>query len=206
VTLSDLPSDDALRSLASEILARPEYTQFRPLDERWWRQVASALQRLQSWVAGLGTWEYALLLGGLVLVLALLVFHIVWSLRVALRTPSSSDHGGRHPQVAGFDTEARRLAQEGYFLDAAHQMHLACIDRLLREGVLQLHRHDPNRTLRKRLRASSIREDLKAVFLSLLERMETRWFRDHMADVSDRELYDEWRILHDQLGLLERTP
>jgi len=194
-----------LRSLASEILARPEYAQFRPFDEKWWMHLASALLRLQNWVAGLGLFEYALLLGGLVLLLALLVFHIVWSLRIALATPSNAEHGGGDTQAAGFDTRARRLAEGGYFLDAAHQMHLACIDRLLREGVLQLHRHDPNRTLRKRLKAASLSEDLKAVFLSLLERMERRWFRDHMADASDRELYDEWRMLHDRLGSTGHT-
>jgi hypothetical protein len=203
--LSDLPSDDALRTLASQILARPEYAQFRPFDEKWWIHLESVLLRLQSWVAGLGPWEYALLLGGLVLLLALLVFHIVWSLRAALGTPSDADNRNMDRQPAGFDTQARRLAEEGYFLDAAHQMHLACIDRLLREGVLQLHRHDPNRTLRKRLTASSMSEDLKAVFLSLLERMERRWFRDHISDPSDRELYDEWRILHNRLGSPGRT-
>jgi len=85
-------------------------------------------------------------------------------------------------------------------------MHLACIDRLLREGVLQLHRHDPNRTLRRRLRATSLSEDLKSVFLLLLERLERRWFRDRTAEGSDRELYEGWRNLHDRLESLGSVP
>ncbi|HME69260.1 MAG TPA: hypothetical protein VKM54_05260 [Myxococcota bacterium] len=195
----DFPSDDALRALASQILARPEYAKFRPFDVVWWVHLKSALLRLQSWVAGLDPWLYATILGGLVLLLALLIFHIVWSLRAALGTASNANHRTAKTQATALDAQARRLAEEGCFLDAAHQMHLACIDRLLREGVLELHRHDPNRTLRKRLKATSMSEDLKAVFVSLLERLERRWFRDHTADPSDRELYDEWRNLHERI-------
>jgi hypothetical protein len=196
---TDFPSDDALRSLASQILARPEYAKFRPFDEAWWLHLESALLRLQSWVAGLDSWLYAIILGGLVLLLALLIFHIVWSLRAAFGTASTAHHRAANTQATALDVQARRLAEEGYFLDAAHQMHLACIDRLLREGVLELYRHDPNRTLRKRLRATSMSEDLKTAFISLLERLERRWFRDHAEDPSDRELYDEWRNLHERI-------
>ena len=200
MTSIDLPSDDVLRSLASQILARPEYAKFRPFDAAWWVELKSALLALQSWVEGLDPWLYATLLGGLVLLLALLVFHIVWSLRAALGTEARSNPGAANAHATALDGQARRLAEQGYFLDAAHQMHLACIDQLLRTGILELHRHDPNRTLRKRLRATSMSDDSKAVFLSLLERLERRWFRDHTADASDRELYDEWRNLHDRIG------
>lgn len=199
MTSIDLPSDDALRSLASQILARPEYAKFRPFDSEWWLHLKSALSRLQSWVAGLDPWLYAAILGGLVLVLALLVFHIVWSLRAAVGTAPGGERRPAKTEATALEAQARRLAEEGYFLDAAHQMHLACIDRLLRAGVLELHRHDPNRTLCKRLKATSMSEDLKAVFVSLLERLERRWFRDHSADASDRELYAEWRNLHERI-------
>ncbi|GEM_PF-3252550 len=195
----DLPSDDALRSLASQILARPEYAKFRPFDEVWWLHLKSAVLRLQSWVANLDPWLYATILGGLVFLLALLIFHIVWSLRAALGAASNVPHRAANTHATALDVQARRLAEEGYFLDAAHQMHLACIDRLLREGVFELHRHDPNRTLRRRLKATSMREDLKTAFISLLERLERRWFRDHTEDPSDRELYDEWRDLHERI-------
>jgi len=196
----DLPSDDALRSLAARILARPEYLKFRPFDEAWWLHLKSALLRLESWIADLDPLLYAIILGGLVLLLALLIFHIVWSLRAALGTASDVNHRAANMQGTALDVQAHRLAEEGYFLDAAHQMHLACIDRLLRDGVLELHRHDPNRTLRKRLRATSIREDLKITFISLLERLERRWFRDRTGVPSDRELYAEWRNLHERIG------
>jgi hypothetical protein len=158
------------------------------------------LDSWDSWVKHLGGLGYGALLGGLVLLLAVLVFHIVWSLRVASRATTGKD---RHPgptETTALDTEARRLAQQGFFLDAAHQMQLACIDRLLRGGILELHRHDPNRTLRRRLAATAMSGELKAAFVSLLERFERRWFRDQTGDASDRVLYEEWRSLHDRIA------
>jgi hypothetical protein len=206
MTSIDLPSDDALRSLASQILARPEYARFRAIEEAWWLHLESALSRLQSWIANFDPWLYAIILGGLALLLALLIFHIVWSLRAALGTASDADPQAANTQATALDVQARRLAEEGYFLDAAHQMHLACIDRLLREGVLELYRYDPNRTLRKRLKATSMSEDLKTAFLSLLERLERRWFRDRSEDPSDRELYTEWRKLHERIESAGHLP
>ncbi|HKE13060.1 MAG TPA: hypothetical protein VKE73_15955 [Myxococcota bacterium] len=194
----ELPSDDALRALASEILARPEYERLRPY--RWGSSLLDALFSLDSWVKHLGGLQYAALLGGLVLVLALLVFHIVWSLRAASRATTAEEGRPRQAEARALDAEAHRLAQQGHFLDAAHQMQLACIDRLLRGGLLELHRHDPNRTLRKRLVATALSEDLKATFVSLLERFERRWFRDQTTDASDRVLYEEWRSLHERIA------
>ncbi len=201
-----LPPDDALRSLASQILARPEYARFRPFDEAWLLHLKTSILRLTSWVESLGPWQYAALLSGLVLLLALLVLHIVWSLRAVLGTGSKTDTRPMERERAPLDVEARSLAEGGYFLDAAHQMHLACIDRLLREGILELHRHDPNRTLRKRIRATSMGEELKAAFLSGLERLERRWFRDHTVSTSDRELYDEWRSIYERIESAAQLP
>lgn len=199
MTSINFPSDDVLRSLASQILARAEYAKFRPFDGAWWLQLESALLRLQSWVARLDPWLYTTILCGLVLLLTLLIFHIVWSLRAALGSDANANRRVTSAQTTALVAQARRLAEGGRFLDAAHQMHLACIDQLLREGVLELRRHDPNRTLRKRLQATAMSEDLKAAFLALLGRLERRWFRDRTADPSDRELYDAWRNLHDRL-------
>ncbi len=202
MTSINLPSDDALRSLASEILARPEYARLRPL--RWavpmLDALGNALHSFRSWVDHLDRWQYLTLLGGLVLLLLVLVLHIVWSLRAASSGPPGEDRRTRKMETTALDEQAYRFAEQGYFLDAAHQMQLACIDTLLREGILELHRHDPNRTLRKRLVASAMSEELKATFVSLLERLERRWFRDQAADASDRDLYEAWRNLHQRIA------
>jgi hypothetical protein len=196
---TELPSDDALRSLASEILARAQYAKFRPF--RWAHPFLETLDSLHSWVEHLGALQYAALLGGLVLLLAVLVFHIVWSFRAASRaTTKGENRRPKQAETTGLDAAADRLAAQGQYLDAAHQMQLACIDRLLREGILELHRHDPNRTLRRRLIATAMSEELKATFVSLLARFERRWFRDQRTDASDRDLYEEWRSLHERIA------
>jgi hypothetical protein len=190
-----LPSDDALRSLASQIVTRPEYARFRPVE---WD--LEALRSLDRWLRNLGPWENGALLGGLMLVLALLLFHIVWSLNAISRTPVREAPPPKGAGATALDAQARRLAEQGHFLDAAHQMQLACIDRLLRDGILELHRHDPNRTLRRRLASTAMSEDLKARFVGLLGRLERRWFRDPRPDASDRNLYEEWRSLHERIA------
>ena len=218
------------RSLAEEILARPEYARFRrepgflqsQLDK-----LAAWLERAWDFAAGLvpgsvadGWWALwsglqgalAGLFGGdgltalMRLVLAAAVFAIAALLlrrvlrEVRQRRVQDSDDDVLHPQ-AGPDlmAEAERHARHGRFLDAAHCVQLAALQLLLRKKCIELARSDPNRTLRRRLADAPLPAGLRDGFVAGLDRLEGQWFRDRRED---RELYGQWRALHDQIQAL----
>jgi hypothetical protein len=99
--------------------------------------------------------------------------------------------------------EAERLARLGRFLEAAHCAHLAALELLLQRRWIELTRSEPNRTLRQRLARTALPESERVAFASLLDRLESHWFRDRTGD---RELYLAWRGLHARLADLVVTP
>jgi hypothetical protein len=88
------------------------------------------------------------------------------------------------------------LAATGRFLDAAHCLHLACIQALVERGVVELSRSEPNRTLRRRVRASTLAGADAELWCALLDRTETAWFRSRS---DEPDLYESWLSLHDRL-------
>jgi hypothetical protein len=95
--------------------------------------------------------------------------------------------------------DAARHASEGRYLEAAHCTQLASLQMLLQKKRLELERSDPNRTLRRRLADAPVPATTRDHFLSLLDRLESHWFRDRE---DDRDLYGEWRSLHAQIEAL----
>ena len=195
--MTPLPAatDDAIRTLASTILARRTYARFRPDTE-----ILGLLRRWQSWLRAAtdwlrelsvaSPWLYACLVGALLLTAAALLAHLVYTLRVALaagRAAIPDTHGGG---AADFLAEAEALSRRGKFLEAAHRMQLAVIDVLLRRRAIELSRADPNRTLRARLHAAPLPAALRGDLVQLLDRFERSWFRDR---TEDRDLYEAWR-------------
>jgi hypothetical protein len=195
--------DESVRSLAREILARDEYARFRPLGSEWLERLAHGLARGLEWLSGLWVTNpalYLLLLVGLVALAALLGAHVVWSVRRALAAAPPAAPARRPARAPDLAAEGEALAREGRFLEAAHAMHLACLAALLGAGALELRRHDPNRTLRRRISRAAIPEAARRDFLTLLGRLERRWFRDRSPADDDRELFDAWRRLHARLA------
>lgn len=129
---------------------------------------------------------------------ALLVHHVLRQLRAnaPASAPTRVSRGAGGP---GLLADADRFAREGRFLEAAHCTQLASLQLLLQKRCLELERSDPNRTLRRRLRDAPLPEALRDRFLTLLDRLESHWFRDRRED---RALYGDWRELHAQLELL----
>jgi len=221
-------SDERVRALAEELLARPRYAGYRgpksalqQLIDRvadWLRGV-----RLPDWLGDL--WESVgnALLGLLQGVfgdepLALLVRFVlagavlaaaVWMIASAARAlregprASGAAAGPQPPPTRAWLEQADSLADQGRFLEAAHCTQLAALQLLLRAEWLSLDRSEPNRTLRRRLREAPLPEALRADFLGLLDRLESRWFRDR---AEDRELYGAWRGLHARLEAVEPRP
>ena len=202
-------TDAQVRELAKQILSRPEYADWHAAATSRWQALLQLLGHwIQRWLAFTGDLAinrpvlYWLLLGGLFLVIALLLAHVVWSLRAALgaRPPEA---GEREAGAAlDFADEAGRLAAAGRFLEAAHRLQLASIELLLQRHVLELARSEPNRTLRQRLRGASLPERERQELLDLLQRLEQQWFRDRR---DDRDLYDSWRTLHERLDALPQA-
>jgi hypothetical protein len=92
--------------------------------------------------------------------------------------------------------DARAVAAEGHFLEAAHRVQLATLAMLIEFDWLELARSDPNRTLRQRVANSSLPERERAKLIALVDRLEALWF-DEPRD--DRELFEEWLALDDRL-------
>ena len=202
-----LPSDPELRERAAEILARGEYQQYRN-DERawidfygqlydWYSAVWDRLQALQSESPLL----YWTILAGLFGLAVLLLVHVVWTVRIALRAGAPESDPVDTPRERDLRGEAERLAAAGHFLEAARRYQLACLELLIARGDLELRRSDPNSTLRQRLTASALPASMHPEFRACLDSLEAHWFRDRE---DDPELYRSWRSLHgalqDQFG------
>lgn len=199
--------DEPVRSLAREILGRSEYARFRPLEIESLEDIARSLAEFFARLGDLWSTNpalYALCMLGLLALAAALLAHVVWSVRRALAaTPPPAPTAGT-PGAPDLAAAAASLAREGRFLEAAHAMHLACLGVLLGAGALELRRHDPNPTLRRRLAVAPIPGPLRGDFLSLLGRLERRWFRDRSPAAEDPALYAAWRELHQQLAAAPR--
>ncbi len=195
-------SDERARELAVEIVSRAEYARFAAPD--------FSVFNVPEWIAGLLGWVarlyetsrplwFLLVFGLLALALALLG-HVVWTIRAAIRASEAAAKPAPVPERRRLDLEAEALAAEGKLLEAAHAMHLACVERLVQRGFVELRRHDPNRTLRVKLASAALGGATRGEFLRLLDWLEERWFRDPTPDPRDAELLGAWRELHARLG------
>jgi len=196
------PADDeAVRRLAAEILARPEFDRPRQALEGW-----QALLQWFEWLRERLDWSglaqtnpplfYAILFG-LLAVTAALIAHLVWSVRAALTHAVPRRDAPSPPTEPGFAEDADRLARDGRYLEAAHRLQLGVLELLLRGRRLELSRSEPNRVLRRRLAEARLPADERSELVQLLDRFETRWFRDRAEDPA---LYEAWRRLYQRLA------
>ena len=195
------PTDEQVRSAAIEILRRDPYARWRHADA-----AAAILEAIRRWLGGLNDWLltlslrqpalYWLLIGGLLLVAALLLVHVVWSVRVALSLPAPAAPRRAAGGGPSLFAEAEALAAQGRHLEAAHRLQLATIEVLLTRRLIALSRFEPNRVLRSRLEGAALREPDRRALVALVDRLETRWFRDRTNDAA---LYGDWYALHRRL-------
>ena len=191
--MNRLADDDRAREIAAEILARPEYAQWRRWGEpEWTTSVFAWLRDALAWFAALPSERPYLLATieiGLVLVAGLLTAHVLWSVRAALRASAPARRSDEVPDQPQWRARAEAAARAGDHLDAARLMQLATLDILMRRGLLHLGRSEPNRTLRARLREAPIDAPLRDRLIELIGRLETSWFRGRVADAA---LYADW--------------
>jgi len=198
--LTDL-SDGRVRDLAHEILARPEYAAARPMAVETW--LNSMLLRLIDWLASLGTLRvtapglYWLILGGLFLILAVLITHIVWSISAALRAPEPAERMASNAELRDPAAEAELLAASGKFLEAAHNLMIASFRTLAERSVIDLRPDRSNRWIRRALRDSQLNGNLVGEIDSLVMRTERLWFGDRE---NTPDIYSQWKAAFDQLS------
>jgi hypothetical protein len=195
------PPDETIRAAARAVLARDEYAQFRLGDS-----IPDWLAALERWISDYLEWTralsdtspvlFALLVGGLSLLSLLLIAHVVWSLRVAMRGRPAATSGGSPPPARDFAALAAQLAARGETLEACRALQLACLELLVGRGALALARHDSNSTLRDRLRGSSLPAPLRDDLIAGIDRLERSWFRDREPSP---DLLALWRRVHNGL-------
>jgi len=191
-------SDIELRARAAEILTRPEYARFRTLPVELLRQLIDAFGTWMEWVSDLHERApvlYFSLLLGLSALAALLLTHLIWSLRAALRTPPPEPE---QPAQSGrdFAAEARALAHGGDFLEASHRLLLASLAHAARSRLLELHPDDGNQAVCRKLHAAALEPELKQRWTELIVRTDALWFGSRAQNA---ELYAEWRSVYAQL-------
>jgi len=232
-------SDDQVRDLARELLAREEFAQWRGPPgavEQLRQAVIEWSHGLVAWLRGLWQWVpdwmrdavelvgtvfsglFRMLVGdgpvatplrwllGVALLAVVVAAAVVLarSLRDAVaRTVGPEQPAGSEGRERSLLGEAERLARSERFLEAAHCAQLAALELLLKRRWIELARSEPNRTLRQRLAKTSLPEAERSEFASLLDRLESHWFRDR---AEDRDLYLAWRGLHARLADLAGLP
>jgi hypothetical protein len=221
--------DERVRALADALLARSRYAGYRrPKStlQEWVEWLAEFLRDPGSWLPSwltelwasigeallrffggfLGDEPLALLMrfllaGAVLATSAWIVANVVRTLRAASPEGEAAQSASADAGDPGWLARAEGLAGQGRFLEAAHCTQLAALQLLLRGEWLALERSDTNRTLRQRLRAAPLPAAERGDFLALLDRLESRWFRDR---AEDRDLYGAWRGLHARLEASEQ--
>jgi hypothetical protein len=198
-----LASDARIRELTAEVLARDEYAKYRSLSAEALRELVEWFSDALDWLPGLYVaspllfWSVIALLA---LVNVLLITHIVWSVRSALRRSSAAQMAAADSGAGpDFVAEAERLASRGAHLEGAHRLLLATLAHAARTRVLELRPDDGNRTVCRKLRASALSPALQQQLVELIRRTEASWFG---ARENGAELYAAWL---DVYGRLQRS-
>ncbi len=217
-------SDEEARAAAREILAQAEFTRWHSDYEAWLRALEGLVEWLPDWLIDVVAWLQEHVLEGIILELlrgigrllglvgeppgalgllavclllaaAIVLAYRIWGTRWR-QTRAGPDARGTHHSHADSIREARALARDGHYLEAAHRVQLATLALLIETDWLELARSDPNRTLRRRVSASSLPERERRQLIALVDRLESLWFDQPRED---RQLFDEWLALDERM-------
>jgi hypothetical protein len=193
-------SEPQVRALAREIVARPEYAKYLGFDAELWRKL---FELVLSWLRLLPELYlqspalYWSILVALVLVTLGLIAHLVWSMSSAMRGLAAPETSGWPVRAeADFAGRAARLAADGEYLEASHQLLLASLAHAARARLFVLRPDDGNRRVCELLRKARIAPALQERLIALIERTQALWFGDRTESV---ELYETWRAVYQEL-------
>ena len=191
-------SDLAVRERAAEILTRADYARYRAMPAELLREL---LELFASWMAWLAELQerapvlYFTLLLGMLALAALLLTHVIWSLRAALRMPDPVENVVTRSE-RDFVAEARALATGGDFLEASHRLLLASLAHAGRSRLVELKPNDGNRAVCQKLRNAALAPDLRQRWIELIGRTDALWFGTRAQNA---ELYAAWCAVYAQL-------
>jgi hypothetical protein len=169
----------------SEVLSEPEFAE-RPLEQpswwrRLWRWIADLLESAAEAASSLPAWLFWLIVGWLVLALAAVLVHMLWTLYQLISTggaASSAAWGrGRAAEILGIRdldyesvlAQGHVLAERGRFADAVRYLYVAAILGLERQGAVHV---APAKTNRDYLRELHSAVALRPLFQRMTERYE----------------------------------
>jgi hypothetical protein len=197
-------SDEAVRRLASKILARPEYAGAVGINAKteswilkWLEKLLGPISRIEL-LRGSSPLLFWLIVLAIALVCGALVAHVTWTIWRAMSAPEpalpSPHSAAAAPDLA---REAESLAAGGRYLDAAHRLMLACFRTLAQNAIVELRPDRSNRWIRAALRKSNLADNLASEIDMLVESTERRWFGDR---ANDPDIYARWRAALEQLA------
>jgi hypothetical protein len=199
-------ADGRVRELARAILERPEYKNFRLETYDPLALIAEKWRALMDWLITLHDVDprlYWMLVFGLAAVCLLLVLHIVWTVRIALRSAPPSVAPEQRVQEQNFAGEARALARRGQHLEAAHRLLLASLRGLAQRRLIPLRPEDGNHAVCRQLAASGLPEALRGQLVDLILETERAWFgAGEGAAQAAASLYQRWDDAYGELSAL----
>jgi hypothetical protein len=193
-------TDQYVRKLAVDILARPEFIGARPHSDdavAHLRFIFDSIRQQLALLRDSAPLLFWTIVGAIVLVGAGLAVHLVWTLNRALSASEPDAPKLAKAALPDIVADARLLASNGNYLEAAHRVMLGTFYALAQHSVLNLRPDRPNRWIRAAIRESALAAPLSHEIDSLVERTERRWFgtRENAPDV-----YFEWLALFERLS------
>ncbi len=192
---ADRPPPDAIRQQFEQILSSEEYRFPREPQSKatWSRKLWDWLRRVLrgEWQAGLTPWQFRGLVVGLLLVLALILYHLFTVVRPALRRrapPASSPRFVPDESAARDSARLRSLAAEhaawGEYrlaLRVAYQALLAALDE---RGLID---YDERRTNWEYVRALAHHGELSRALRPLTMTFDRKWYGEEETSAEEYE-------------------
>jgi hypothetical protein len=192
------PADDEIRKHLEEILARPEFgAKVDDLWRRFWQKIADFLGSL-SGLQDTSPVVYWFLIVACLGLLALLVIHIIWSVRRVLfvgaggsESESSAETRGR--LSIGYRDEAHRRAVAGEYTEAIRFLFLSLVYRFDESGRVLFPRAYTNREY---LSLFEGRMPMRSQLQVFVDALDEYWYGQRTVA---QEQYERCRLLYEQM-------
>lgn len=184
LSMAVLPSSEAIRRKAQEVVARPDYNLETAVDERafyWWLEVLrwllTPLRLLFRALEGLPEVLRWLIVSVLVLLCLALIAHIVWTFVAAFSgTPTrlrrQGEPGKPEADPEQLEREAETISAGGDYIQAIRLLFRASLLRLERSEKRKFRPGFTNRELLNRYRTSPMFHPLKY----FVETIDAKWY------------------------------
>lgn len=191
------PPADAVRETRAEVFNRPEFKS-GAVKDNWLLRI---LRDFFGWLNSLydtARWLFWLLLISCLVLLALIVFHIVYSVRKAFgsnrtRDDKSGGHAARILLSTGYRQEADRRAAAGDYTEAVRFLFLSLVCRFDEQGRVSLHKAYTNREY---LRLLGDQTPARAALRVLVDTLDDHWYGQR---VCERQQYEECLAIYERL-------